>query len=708
MTLPPDQARQRAAEPPPTIDQARYRQFVDAMPQIAWIIRADGSALEYVNAQWLAYTGLSYAASLGDPNQAIHPDDRPGAEAAWQEALRTGRPYTLEMRLRRSDGAYRWFLARCVPVHDEGGRIVTWFGTSTDLHEQHEAAREARFLADLAERIRLATDAATLLDQVARALGEQLNVRRCLFIDIDTASDHAVVRHEHCRGVPSVPRTYRVSDYSPAARAAMARGQPIVNHDAQRDPRTAALYATTYQPYGERAYVAVPLMREGHWDGALWVSDDRARTWQPREVALLESVAERTWNTVEKLRTAAALQASEARLQLLYAQEQAARAHAEEASRLKDEFLATISHELRTPLTSLLGYLHLLQSRPRDDAYLARTLEKINRSARAQAQLTDDLLDVSRIISGKLHIEPQLINLATVVHAALDTVRLALEAKGLYLAVDLNPLLVVGDERRLQQVVWNLLTNAVKFTPPGGAIEVQLAPDGANAQLSVSDSGQGIHPDFLPFVFDRFRQADGTSTRRHGGLGLGLAIARHLVELHGGTVSAASAGEGRGATFTVRLPLGDRGRSDGPSWGIGEPAPAQSPCPPELRGLRVLVVDDQPQILELLHELLTQCHAVVTLASTAGEALRAIEQTRPQILISDLAMPEADGYWLIRALRALPPARGGATPAIALTAYVREEERERVLAAGFQQYLTKPVAPAELLAAVASLCRPVR
>jgi len=383
----------------------------------------------------------------------------------------------------------------------------------------------------------------------------------------------------------------------------------------------------------------------------------------------------------------------------LYAEEQRARAQAEEASRLKDEFLATVSHELRTPLTAFLGYAQLLQSRKRDEAYLARTLDKMVQSARAQAQLIEDLLDVSRIVTGKLRIERKSLDLTTVINAAVDTVRPAIEARALHLDISLDPAAaaVLGDASRLQQVVWNLVSNATKFTPVGGALAIRLVRLGNQAVLTVTDTGQGIDPAFLPYVFDRFRQADSTSTRAFGGLGLGLAIVRHLVELHGGGVQASSAGEDQGATFTVFLPLATAGAA------IAEHQSSSNECPPELSGLNVLVVDDQAAILDLVHDMLSSCGAVVRRAPGAHEGLALLQAWRPDVLISDIAMPQYDGYWLIEQVRALPRDQGGATPALALTAYVRAEEQARVLATGFQYYLPKPVTPDELRAVVARM-----
>lgn len=380
-----------------------------------------------------------------------------------------------------------------------------------------------------------------------------------------------------------------------------------------------------------------------------------------------------------------------------------------EANRIKDEFLATLSHELRTPLTSILGWAHLLQTGNLDTEVAARGLEAIQRNAKAQAQLIEDLLDVSRVISGKLHIEIQPINLASVIEAAIDGVRPAADAKGVELTAMLDRSLVVsGDPDRLQQVIWNLLSNSIKFTAASGRIELQLvrAPDAREAQIIVSDTGIGISADFLPHVFDRFRQADSTSTRNYAGLGLGLALVRHMVEMHGGHVRADSAGSGLGATFTVQLPL----IASAGSAGRRRRAPAlrltDHPLPDEcdkqeLEGLRVLIVDDEEDARDLVRTVLRQCGAETFLASSAAEALLAIEEQRPDVLVCDIGMPGEDGYALIGRVRALTLERGGGIPAVALTAYAREEDRRRALDAGFQVHVSKPIKPSQLVQVVA-------
>jgi len=399
-------------------------------------------------------------------------------------------------------------------------------------------------------------------------------------------------------------------------------------------------------------------------------------------------------------------QAEEERVHLI--EEREARKSAEESNRLKDEFLATISHELRTPLTAILGWTSLLGAGQLDDETAARALNTIHRNARLQVQLIDDLLDVTRIITGKLRLDVSTIELVQVIEAAVDAVRPAAEAKNIRLQVLLDPQVgpVSGDPDRLQQVVWNLLTNAVKFTPKGGRVQVRLERINSHVELMVSDSGKGIDSEFLPHVFNRFRQADQKSTRAHGGLGLGLAIVRQLVELHGGSVHAESEGEGQGATFVVQLPLMVMRRGVEQQQERRHPTAGGSmalDCPPQLDNLRVLIVDDEEDTRDLLRVALEQCGSEVVTARSVVEALEALEKSKPDVLISDIGMPEEDGYALISKVRALSAARGGKVPAIALTAYARTEDRVRALMAGFQVHLPKPIEPVELLAVVASL-----
>ena len=388
----------------------------------------------------------------------------------------------------------------------------------------------------------------------------------------------------------------------------------------------------------------------------------------------------------------------------LLERESTARAAAEESNRLKDEFLATVSHELRTPLTAILGWSRMLESGL--EAEMAqRAVETIKRNAKAQAQIIDDILDVSRIITGNLYLELHPIELASVLEAAVNVVRPTAEAKGIQIEVDFErqPTVVSGDANRLQQVFWNLLSNAVKFTAPGGQVRLALRQLDSEVAIEVADNGQGIRPEFLPFVFDRFRQADSTSTRQHGGLGLGLAIARHLIEIHGGHIDAASDGEGAGSTFRIGLPLIGSLPKDDTSPDdlkkIVQPGHAQD----VLAGIEVLVVDDDEDTLELLTAALKQRSASVTAVSSAAAAMESIMASQPHVLISDIAMPGEDGYDLIKKVIALELAPK--ISAIAITAYAKEEDRERALSAGYQHYLSKPVELREFILAVAEAAK---
>lgn len=390
----------------------------------------------------------------------------------------------------------------------------------------------------------------------------------------------------------------------------------------------------------------------------------------------------------------------------LLEREQATRAEAEAANRVKDEFLATLSHELRTPLTPILGWSKLLQSNKLSEAKLQEVLAKIEQHAKRQVQLVDDLLDISQIIQGKLSLNLTAVTLDAPITAALETVRLAAEAKSIHIKTMLDSTVgqVMGDAGRLQQVIWNLLSNAIKFMTEGGWIVVELERVDRYAQVTISDTGQGIHPDFLPFVFDRFRQEDSSITRRFGGLGLGLAISRQIVEAHGGTIAAESPGVGQGATFTLRLPLlGTKSLALGTGEeSVTNPQPLTA-SPSFLSGIKVLVVEDDAGTREFVAFVLEQYKADVTAVSSAEEALQALARSKPHILVIDIGMPEVDGYTLMRQIRAMTPEQGGTIGAIALTAYVGEHDQQLALAAGFQMHIPKPVEPNELVAAVARL-----
>ncbi|HEX7177481.1 MAG TPA: ATP-binding protein [Pyrinomonadaceae bacterium] len=447
--------------------------------------------------------------------------------------------------------------------------------------------------------------------------------------------------------------------------------------------------------------LVVPMMTMGRVVGTVEVQSYEDDVYRPEHVTAMRMAANLAAVAVENMR--------------LLEREREARAAAEESNRLKDEFLATLSHELRTPLTAILGWAGMLRAGRLDEESATHAVEVIERNAHMQKQIVDDILDVSRIITGKLHIDAQPTDLAAVARAAVEAMRPAADAKGLALEADLEAGdgVVLGDPARLQQVVWNLLANAVKFTPAGGRVRVSVRAEAAHARLRVEDTGVGIRPDFLPFVFDRFRQGDQSTTRAFGGIGLGLSIVRHLVELHGGAVRAESEGPDRGAAFTVELPLA---RHADLATRVEEGAPSETgrlatgeARRAVLSGLRVLVVDDDEDTLALLATLLRRAGAEVATAADTRGALESFKAARPDVLLSDIGMPGEDGYDLMREVREFERVSGGpATRAVALTAYVAPSDRDRALAAGFQRHLPKPVHPSELVEAIAGLSEPAQ
>jgi signal transduction histidine kinase/CheY-like chemotaxis protein len=558
-----------------------------------------------------------------------------------------------------------------------------------DLRRLHETSVRLTSLLDVESVLREVLDAAmavqgTRLGLLSLCAPEEPGLR----LGVHAGFDDEFLRHVEA-GSPG----------GGACGTACTERRRVVVEDIEVDPifapdRQAARRA------GVRACHSTPLIsHRGEIIGVLSLLFVEPHRPSDREVRLMDLYARIAADSIESARLHQRLQQElEGRRQSL-AREHAARAEAERANRMKDEFLATVSHELRTPLNAILGWSHVLRAGKPDEATVARALEVIERNAQTQAQLIEDILDASRVIAGNLRLNRGPVDLAVVINAAIDSVRLTAEAKAIQLGVILDPSArrLQGDASRLQQVVWNLLANAIKFTSPGGRVDVRLERADGRAQITVRDTGEGVAAEFLPFIFDRFRQADSTITRRHGGLGLGLTIVRHLVELHDGTVAAESAGEGYGTAFIVRLPLAESGEG-------ARPGPAASGgSPPALQGMQILVVDDDRDALDVLTLVLTEAGAAVRTAASATEALGLLRWIRPDVLVSDLATPDEDGYSLIRNLRAMERESGRETPAIALTAYVRVQDRARAVAAGFNIFVEKPVDPDELIAVLAGI-----
>ena len=505
----------------------------------------------------------------------------------------------------------------------------------------------------------------------------------------------------------------RFSLHAPLPLAEAVRsGKPIWAESSNDRARCYPHLPKQYVQYQFSAWISVPLMVEGHAVGGISLGFTEPQLLDEEQQAFILSLAQQCAQAIARAH--------------LYESERIARndavravARSAEANRVKDEFLAVLSHELRTPLNPILGWAGLLRSGKLDAAKTAHAIETIERNAKLQTQLIEDLLDVSRILQGKLKLSIVPVNLAFTVQSALGTVQLAAEAKGIEFRTEVDDrsdatenlsdaaypsrLMVLGDSVRLQQIIWNLLTNAIKFSDAGDRVTIRLSQVARHAQIQVIDSGKGIHPDFLPHMFEYFRQADSTSTRKFGGLGLGLAIVRHLVELHGGTVQAASLGEGQGATFTVQLPLLESRLAAGAKANDRfQPAPRLH-LP--LDGVRILLVDDDADARDLVAFILKQAGAIATVVDSAIAALDCFSKTKPDIIISDIGMPEKNGYGLIRDIRALSPTQGGQTPAIALTAYAGEIDQQQAFAAGFKTHMTKPVDAEQLVQAIAELVR---
>ncbi|CAN5919996.1 ATP-binding protein [soil metagenome] len=480
-------------------------------------------------------------------------------------------------------------------------------------------------------------------------------------------------------------------------------GQGVVRiADVTKDPRYGQWSPYHGMPPGHLpvcSYLAVPVAsRTGEVIGGLFFGHRDPGVFSARSERVIVGIAAQ-----------AAVAIDNARLyeesQRFADAERAARAEVERVSLMKDEFLATLSHELRTPLNAVLGWAEMLLMKAGEDPELRRGLETIARNARSHAQMIEDLLDMNRIVSGKIRLDVQGVDLPGIVDAAIDSARPSVEAKSIHLLKTLDPAAgpIFGDPHRIQQVIWNLLSNAVKFTPKGGRIDVVLRRVNSHVEITVTDTGIGIPADFLPHLWERFRQADASTTRKYGGLGLGLSIVKQLVELHGGTVRAESAGPGAGSTFIVALPLrAVRVEEERRSHPTAHTAVVK-PSDIVLAGIKVLVVDDDADARRLIEALLREADATVSIAASADEALRVLGQFLPDVIVSDIGMPERDGYQFMRAVRGRTPAEGGRTPAIALTAFARSEDRTRALLAGYQVHIAKPIEPHELIVTIASL-----
>jgi PAS domain S-box-containing protein len=686
-TLSEDRSRSAASE-------RRYRALVLTTPTRQAVSSANAEGYrEEDSPLWRELTGQSFEEMRGRGwLNAISQSDRERVARAWEEAIASRATFDEQYRLRLADGSYRWFASRAVPVYDAEGNVGEWVSTTTDVHDAKVSDDARRFLAkatelfssslNYEETLKTLTSLAVpeIADWCTVDIADEMHPphRRLAVAHVDPAKTEYA--WELYRKYPSDPESDQVA-------AVMRTGKPQLVSTIPEGMFEALVkdeeQLRIVNELGIFSWMIVPLRSRGRVLGAIsFVSSDSQRRFTEIDLRHAEEFARRASVAIDNA--------------MLYRD-------AQEANRAKDEFLATLSHELRTPMTSILGWARLLRmGLPAGEEIDA--VEAIEKSALVQAQLIDDILDVSRIISGKLRVDPQPVDLRTIAEAALATVHPASQAKSIEILTSFPPTVpsVAGDEGRLQQVIWNLLSNAIKFTPRGGTVTLRITAAGSLLRLTVQDTGEGISSDFLPHVFEAFRQADSSTTRIHGGIGLGLAIVRYIVELHGGRATVESAGAGKGSTFMVDLPVLESAtqmplpRTDTASRHV----PAAAVPLPSLTGIRVLAIDDQPYTRDIVAAILRRCGAEVTIAASVREALECVTKSAPEVIICDIAMPHEDGYAFVRELRANPDANIASLPVIALTAFGRAEDQESALASGFDDYLKKPVEPADLANAV--------
>ena len=656
--------------------------------------------------------------------QLLHEEDRERARAAVETALITRGEYDIEYRVRDTDKSevWVWVAAKGHGVYNDDGSMVGMLGLvqnistrKTNEETLRDQAEALRTLNEMGQRISAELDLHNTVQAVTDAATELIGARFGSFFYNVLNEEGASYMLFTLAGV-----SLEAFEHFPMPRATdlfgpTFRGEGVVRiDDVKLDPRYGRNSPYCGMPDGHlqvTSYLAVPVVsRSGEVLGGLFFGHPEPGIFTERDEITVSGLASQAAIAMDNAALYEAAQKARAEAEKAAAENERLYRQAEESSRLKEEFLATISHELRTPLSAILGWARMLRLGQVSPENIAKALDTIERNARAQAQLVDDLLDVSRIITGKLRMDVRPADPNAFIDAAVEAVRPAADAKGVRVqkVVDTGLLSIPGDPVRLQQVVWNLLSNAIKFTPREGRVQIRSERVNSHLEIVVSDTGQGIAPDFLPHVFDRFRQADQKTSRQHGGMGLGLAIVRHLVELHGGTVRAESEGEGRGATFTVMLPISPVYQVDTSGSRVHPSARDLLPPPDStdrLDGLRILVVDDEADTRDLLKQGLEYCGAAVKVAESPVEAMDLMKTSIPDVLISDIGMPGTDGYDFIRQVRKLSRQRGGKVAAIALTAYTRIEDRLQALRAGYDMHVPKPVELTELVAVAASLAR---
>ncbi|HEX8617471.1 MAG TPA: GAF domain-containing protein, partial [Thermoanaerobaculia bacterium] len=663
--------------------ESRHRALVNATPahQFIWTTSPDGRVVNDVEA-WQQMTGQT-ADELREDGWAaiVHPQDRERVTAAWKEALEARAPMQQEFRIRVKDGSYRWVESTSAPVFAADGAILEWVGTIADVHPRKITEENLRFLAEIGGLLSSSLDYETTLRTVARLAVPEIADWCAVDIADDQGGHHRLaVAHvdpdkvelalEIDRRFPAAPENDTVGRVIKSGKSEWLRDiPPDMIEKAPLHPE----HREILRALGLLSFMVVPLRVHERTLGAVtFALSDSRRHFTEADLAFAEELGRRAAIAIENARLYSAAQA---------------------ANQAKDDFLATLSHELRTPMTAVLGWSRMLKmGLSAEEANEA--VEAIDRSASVQMKLIEDVLDMSRIMAGKMRIDAVPVDVCAIAQSALATVHPAAAAKQIeiFTSFPREAPYVLGDEGRLQQIVWNLLTNAIKFTDPGGEVSLRLTSTGDSVKLIVRDTGAGIDLAFLPHVFERFRQQDSSTTRAHGGIGLGLAIVRHLVELHGGRISAESEGIGRGSTFTVELPAMRTRRAT-------ELAPAVSHAMPSLEGMSLLLIDDEAMTRDVIAVMLRRAGAKIVTADSVRAAQEALAGFKPDAILSDIAMPGEDGYAFLRAFRV----HDQTTPVIALTAFGRPEDREKALASGFNAFIKKPVDPVVLATTLRNL-----
>jgi PAS domain S-box-containing protein len=694
-------ARQRLAELENLSDL--LENITDAVPALIAYIDKE-QRYQFCNRMYESWFGVDPAGLTGKHIKDLLGEEGYEAIEEYVKEALSGQIVAFESWVTYKEGD-RYVSATYIPDISETGEVKGFSALVTDITDKKEIEHK------LIEQ----TETVETINSIGQILSAELELKKLVQAVTDAATELTGAKfgsffyndvdekgeYYSLYSISGVPREHFAHFPMPRNTDLFGptfRGENVIRlDDVKKDPR----YGKNSPYYGippghlpVTSYLAVPVVsRLGEVLGGLFFGHPRAGVFTERAERIVVGLASQAAIAIDNAR--------------LFQRVQEAKRAAEEANRIKDEFLATVSHELRTPLTAMLGWVRLLRSGKLDDPTSARAIETIERNVKSQAQLIEDLLDISRITTGKLRLDMQPLEVERLIKAAVDAIRPAAEAKNIRIRMVLDSMsdYVSGDFERLQQVLWNLLSNAIKFSPRGESVQIKMERTDSHIDIEVSDRGQGIKPEFLPYIFNRFSQADSSINRSYGGLGLGLAIVKHLVELHGGTVEAASEGTGRGATFKVSLPililekeLDHTGHVRSQGWGKESFA-----LPTSLIGLRILAVDDEPDTIEMLKTIFEQCRAEVRTATSVTQAIEILDRWNPDVLISDIGMPDQNGYDLIREVRTRAPKQGGNIPAVALTAYARVEDRVKTLTAGYQMHVPKPIEPEELITIVANL-----